>query len=66
MAERTTRDGAALLTISEVADRLRVSQRTVHRYVTDGHLAALRTPGGGLRFRDFDVEAVLTEGGSVA
>lgn len=64
MAERTTQDGAALLTISEAAGRLRVSQRTVHRYIADGRLSVLRTPGGGLRFRDSDVDAALTEAGA--
>ncbi len=49
-----------LLTLRETADRLRVSQRTVHRYIKDGRLPSLRTPGGDHRIRLADVEAALT------
>ncbi len=54
-------DTEPLLTLQEVADRLRVSTRTVHRYIKAGRLTVLRTPGGLLRFRAVDVDAALVE-----
>jgi len=40
---------------------LRVSSRTIQRYVRDGHLPAVRLPGGRItRIRRSDVEKLLT------
>ncbi|MHB8516692.1 MAG: helix-turn-helix domain-containing protein [Dehalococcoidia bacterium] len=46
-----------LLTVSEVAQRLRVSRTTVWRWVHAGRLRALRV-GRGIRVREEDVERV--------
>lgn len=54
-----------LLTVAEVAEALRISDETVHRWVRQGRLPAIRLPGGPLersglkRFRREDVEALL-------
>ncbi len=62
MADRTHQDAPALLTLRETAERMRVSERTVYRWVKDGRLTALSTPGGRLlRFRATDVDAALVE-----
>lgn len=60
MTERPSNDDP-VLTLDEAAAVVRVSPRTMHRYVKDGRISALRTPGGQLRFRRADVEALLTE-----
>jgi excisionase family DNA binding protein len=49
-----------LLTSAEVAERFRVSQKSVSAWIRDGKLAAIRNPGGGAyRVRESDVEAIL-------
>lgn len=48
-----------LLTTAEVAAEYRVSGTTVRRWVKAGHLEATKLPGGTLRFRRADVEAIL-------
>ncbi|WP_090418255.1 helix-turn-helix domain-containing protein [Mycobacterium europaeum] len=59
MSERTEPD--ALLSPREVAAILRVTDRSVLRYIADGHLPAVRLPGRRLwRIRRSDVEALLT------
>lgn len=48
------------LTATEAAALLpKVSARTLHRWVERGDLSAARLPGGHLRFRRSDVEALL-------
>ena len=48
-----------LLTVREVADRLRVEPESVRRWVKEGKLTvAGRTPGGQLRFNEEDVNAL--------
>lgn len=49
---------SALLTASEVADRLRVSTMTVYRLIRRGELAAVRV-GRNYRVRAADLEAYL-------
>lgn len=49
-----------LLTVSEVADVMRVSNMTVYRLIKGGELAALRV-GKNYRIRDRDVERYLSE-----
>ncbi|MGV0627169.1 helix-turn-helix domain-containing protein [Mycobacterium avium] len=49
----------------EVAEILRVTDRTVLRYIADGVLPAVRLPGGRLwRIRRRDAEALLSSGAS--
>ncbi|MDN4521408.1 helix-turn-helix domain-containing protein [Mycolicibacterium austroafricanum] len=64
MSERNTTDAGASsewLNPQEAAVILRVTDRTIQRYIKDGHLAATRLPGGRLwRIRRSDVEKLLT------
>jgi len=48
-----------LLTTAEVAERCRVGQATVRRWVREGWLEAVALPSGTLRFRADDVDAVF-------
>jgi len=48
-----------LLTVLEVASRLRVRKETVRRYIKEGRLKAFTLPGGDYRVRSSDVEALL-------
>lgn len=48
----------ALLTAPEVADRLRVTIRTLQRLEVDGELVAVRI-GRSVRYRPEDVEAFI-------
>jgi excisionase family DNA binding protein len=41
-----------LLTIREVADRLRVCRATVYRLVAEGRIAAVRVSSGAIRVRE--------------
>jgi excisionase family DNA binding protein len=50
-----------LLTVAQVAQRWRVSIRTVQRYVADGKVKAVRLPGGQYRIRQEDADAALDE-----
>ena len=54
-----------LLTVSEVAERLRVDQTTVRRWITNGLLEAVRLPHGGkrqgYRVRSKTVNALIGE-----
>lgn len=60
MPIRQDLDAPSLLTVSEVADLLRVSPRTVQRYAADRKLPAVTLPSGrGLRFRREDIDAFL-------
>lgn len=59
MTERN--DSDTLLSPQEAAAILRVTDRTVLRYISIGDLPAIRLPGGRLwRIRRSDVEALLT------
>lgn len=67
VAERKVRFGMAvrdfdepLLTVSEVAQIMRVSNMTVYRLIKAGQLAAIRV-GKNYRIRRRDVERYLTE-----
>jgi excisionase family DNA binding protein len=48
-----------LLTVAEVAERARVSERTVWRWKDDGRLPSIQI-GSVVRFRRVDVDALLT------
>ena len=49
-----------LLTVSDIADLLAISQSLVYRLVADGELRCYRIGRGALRFRQEDVETYLT------
>ena len=49
-----------LLTVSEVAERMRVSNMTVYRLIKSGQLAAIRV-GKNYRLRGNDVEQYLAD-----
>lgn len=46
------------LTAKELAVELKVLPKTVYRWIADGKLKAVRTPGGGYRIWRRDVEAL--------
>lgn len=48
-----------LLTSADLCRRMSVSRSTVARWVADGLLPVIRTPGGRMRFRPADVEAFI-------
>ena len=54
-----------LLTVAEVADRLRVSTMTVYRLVKAGELPAYRV-GKNYRIRSADLDAYLSAGRTLA
>lgn len=49
-----------LLTPGEVAAIFRVDPKTVTRWAKSGRISAVRTPGGHARFRQSDIDALLT------
>lgn len=49
---------AVLLTAQEVADRLRITVRTLQRLEADGHLPAIRI-GRSVRYRAEDLQAFI-------
>jgi excisionase family DNA binding protein len=50
-----------LLTPGEVASLFRVDPKTVTRWATAGRIGSIRTPGGHRRFRESEVQALLSE-----
>ena len=48
-----------LLTTAEVAEKLRVTDETVHRWARQGVIPYIELPSGLKRFRRRDVEAFL-------
>lgn len=52
--------GARFLTVSEVAQALRVSNMTVYRLINAGELPALRV-GRSFRLREEDVDKYLSD-----
>jgi excisionase family DNA binding protein len=50
------------LTKREIAAMLRVSERSIERWVRDGRLAVIRTPGGYPRFSRQQVEDMMRPG----
>lgn len=57
-------DDVALLTVAEVADRLRVSERFVRKLIADRHLPAVNVGSRMVRVRRSDVVALLRPVGS--
>ncbi|WP_144719272.1 helix-turn-helix domain-containing protein [Agrococcus jejuensis] len=60
MQSDTTQDEVHYLTAADVRQRLRISQRTLDRYVADDVLSAQYLPSGHRRFLAADVDALLT------
>lgn len=60
MPKRTPYMGDRLLTVTEVASLMRVSNMTVYRLIKGGHLAAIRV-GKNYRIRESDVNRYLAE-----
>lgn len=58
MTDRTEPPAPAL-TIDEVADRHRVSRRTVERWIASGRLPASKLPGGLVRIDQVDADNLL-------
>jgi excisionase family DNA binding protein len=54
-----------LLTAREVADRVSVSTETILRWTRRGELAAIRLPGGALRYREDILEQWLDTRGTL-
>ncbi|HVL81330.1 MAG TPA: helix-turn-helix domain-containing protein [Actinomycetota bacterium] len=52
--------GEQLLTVSEVASAMRVSNMTVYRLIKSGHLSAIRV-GKNYRIRETEVDRYLKE-----
>lgn len=49
-----------MLVSAEVMQRLKISRRTLERWVADGRLPAVKVGGfGARRYREADVEALL-------
>ena len=48
-----------LLTVAEVAERLKCRVETVRRYISEGRLRALMMPGGTYRVREEDLAGLL-------
>ncbi|OQO90973.1 BldC family transcriptional regulator [Saccharomonospora piscinae] len=57
----TTSTGGRLLTPGEVAALFRVDPKTVTRWATAGRIGSIRTPGGHRRFREAEVNQLLSE-----
>ena len=58
----THSDEAALLTIGDVARKMSVTVATVRNWESAGKITAVRTPGNQRRFRQSDVDALLSGG----
>lgn len=53
---------SGLLDTADAAQFLHVHQKTLMRWVREGQLEAMRTPGGRLRFRQSDLDAFIAKG----
>ncbi len=53
--------GERLLTPGEVASLFRVDPKTVTRWATAGRIGSIRTPGGHRRFRESEVQQLLSQ-----
>ncbi|WP_104182753.1 helix-turn-helix domain-containing protein [Mycobacterium avium] len=54
---RPERPSNPFLTVSEVASHYRVTERTVHRWIREGKLRAVRVGGRRYRINKSDIEA---------
>lgn len=55
----TPADGGQLLTVAEVATVVGVNPKTVYRWVADGKLCVVRTPGRQIRVPSAQIEQAL-------
>lgn len=63
MADRVTEDEAGqYLTYAEAARLLRVSERTLQRYISDRKVTVSRLPSGSPRIRRSDLDAMVDGG----
>lgn len=49
-----------LFTVEEAARILKVRRETIRQYIKNGHLKALILPGGDYRFREKDIQKLLS------
>lgn len=61
MMADTVQEPEKLLTPSEVAAIFRVDPKTVTRWAKVGKLSSIRTLGGHRRFREAEVQALLSQ-----
>lgn len=47
-----------LISLADAAERLGVSVSTIWRWEREGHFKFVQLPGGGLRIRESDVDAI--------
>jgi len=52
-------DPSTLLTVEEVAAKLKASERSVRRYIADGDLPAYRLGARAIRIRVADIETLM-------
>lgn len=52
---------AELMTVSDVAKLLKVSRGAVQRWIRNGQLATIKTPGGHYRITQSAAEALMQE-----
>jgi excisionase family DNA binding protein len=50
-----------LLTVTEAAERVRVSPETIRNWLKDGYLKGTRLPGGDYRVNSEDLERILKQ-----
>jgi excisionase family DNA binding protein len=50
-----------LLTIRELAERLRISPGTAYHWLSEGRITCVRFSSRCVRFRESDIEKMLTE-----
>ncbi len=60
MSTKST-ESEALLTPAEVAALFRVDPKTVTRWANAGRIGSIRTPGGHRRFRESEVQQLLSQ-----
>lgn len=58
MTEPIARDDE-LLTITEAAELLKLSEKSVRRYITDSHLIAYQAGPGNIRIRLIDLQNII-------
>jgi excisionase family DNA binding protein len=66
MTVTQSHEASPLVTKVEAADALRVSIRTINRYIADGTLAAIRVSPRATRITRSSVEALLAPAGDAA
>jgi excisionase family DNA binding protein len=57
---RDVKRSAEFLTVTEVADRLRVTERFIRRLIASGELEAVKVGSRVIRIRSADIDALLS------